>query len=73
MLLNSSVMLQAFVFCIMILVTLSLILAGFLNQSSYASKDNSTDSKISVLPFNSHIADQAKDKDKSSSDDLPFP
>jgi hypothetical protein len=66
-------MLQVFVFCIIILITLSFIPVGFLNQIIYTSKDNSTDNEIFVLPFNSHIADQAKDKDIPSSDVLPFP
>jgi hypothetical protein len=42
-------------------------------QNSYASKDNSTDFKTSLIPFNSHIADQAKCERASLSDIIPFP
>ncbi|MGN6347956.1 MAG: hypothetical protein ACTHME_09675 [Candidatus Nitrosocosmicus sp.] len=42
-------------------------------QNSYASKDNSTDFKTTLLPFNSHIADQAKGEKASLNDIIPFP
>jgi hypothetical protein len=57
----------------MIITVLILILNDHYFQNSYASKDNFTGFKISLIPFNSHIADQAKDGKAYSSNDLPFP
>lgn len=57
----------------MIITVLILILNDHYLQNSYASKDNFTGFKISLIPFTSHIADQAKGEKAYSSDDLPFP
>ena len=62
----------AFYSIILIIVIDSILIDGSF-QNSYASKDNSTDFKTTLIPFNSHIADQAKGEKTSLNDIIPFP
>jgi hypothetical protein len=57
----------------MLIIVIDSILIESSFQNSYASKDNSTDFKTTLLPFNSHIADQAKGEKTSLNDIIPFP
>lgn len=68
-------MIQRVVFYSILLITVvaSLATIEYSFQVSYASKNNNTNSKIFVLPFNFHIADQAIDEKTHSTTDLPFP
>jgi hypothetical protein len=50
-----------------------LIVNGNSFQNSYASSKANSIDFTSLLPFNSHIADQAKDEKASSISSLPFP
>jgi hypothetical protein len=60
-------------YSVMLITILSLILIIDF-QNSFASKNNNTDSKTFVLPFTSHLADQAKQEITFSNNDLlPFP
>ena len=61
-------------YSIMLITVASLILIESYFQNSYASsKDNSTDFKTTLIPFNSHIADQARGEKTSLNDIIPFP
>jgi hypothetical protein len=42
-------------------------------QNGYASSKANSIDLTSILPFNSHIADQAKDGKVTSTDSVPFP
>ena len=67
-------MIKGFAFYSIILtIVVGLILIENSFQNSYAfSKANSIDF-TTLLPFNSHIADQTKDEKASSINSLPFP
>jgi hypothetical protein len=57
----------------MLITVVGLILIENSFQNSYASSKASSIDLASLLPFNSHIADQAKDEKVSSIDSVPFP
>jgi hypothetical protein len=60
-------------YSIILTIVMGLIVIENSFQNSYASSKTNSIDFTSLLPFNSHIADQAKDEKASSINSLPFP